>query len=775
MAGVWGMTRYLTSTHWGAYWVETDKGTVSRITAFDEDVDPSPIGPGMRDTFTDDLRIRRPAVRARYLAEGPHAQHTRRGDDEFVEVSWETALRLVADELNRVRQNFGNQAIFGGSYGWASAGRFHHAQSQLHRFLNSVGGYTRSKNTYSFAAAEVMMPHVLGGFREFLYPGSFWQGITEHADIVLAFGGIPLKNGQIAQGGTGRHRQKEALEQALSRGVQFINVSPLAEDIPAHDKVSWLPIRPGTDTAMILALCEDLIRHGNHDQEFLNKYCVGSDALIAYILGETDGQVKNAAWAADICGVDENDITNLARQLVGQNVMISASWSLTRQEHGEQPFWAAIALASMIGQIGRPGCGISLGLSATNAVGLEFAPVAIQALPQGSNPVTDFIPVARISDMLLNPGDSFAYNGSEYRYPDIKLMYWAGGNPFHHHQDLARMQKAWDHPETIIVHEWCWNASARHADIVLPVTTFMERDDIAITPRDPYILLMDKVMEPVGEAQDDFTIFSQIAELMGCHEHFTEGRTEKDWIRWIYDQSRSRSADIGVNMPEFEVLEKNRWIKISHAQDYTQSNLHAFRENPKGSALNTPSGRIELFSQQVHNFGLVDCLGHPSWLTPREWLGSPDLQDQLHLISHQPKGKLHSQFDHGAYSKSFKKFGREVVLIHPDDATDRGIKDDDYVLLHNQRGQCLAVAQSSKNVRRGVLVMATGAWFDPWFAEGQVVGCTHGNPNILTQDIGTSSLAQGPSAQSCLVRIEVFNGVCPPVQVFEKPKLRQSL
>ena len=96
------------------------------------------------------------------LSAGQVPTAMRRGSEDFVEVSWETANRLVAEELQRVIQNHGNQAIFAGSYGWASAGRFHHAQSQLKRFLNCIGGYAGSKNTYSFAAAEVVVPHILG-------------------------------------------------------------------------------------------------------------------------------------------------------------------------------------------------------------------------------------------------------------------------------------------------------------------------------------------------------------------------------------------------------------------------------------------------------------------------------------------------------------------------------------------------------------------------------------------------------------------------------------
>ena len=136
--------------------------------------------------------------------------------------------------------------------------------------------------------------------------------------------------------------------------------------------------------------------------------------------------------------------------------MLSLSWSLTRQAHGEQPFWAGIVLAAMLGQIGLPGCGFGFGYSATNTVGNNFQRnMPIADLPQGRNPISSFIPVARIADMLEYPGADFAYNGKTYQYPNIKIIYWAGGNPFHHHQDLRRLRRVWQKPDTVIVNDWC--------------------------------------------------------------------------------------------------------------------------------------------------------------------------------------------------------------------------------------------------------------------------------------------------------------------------------
>jgi biotin/methionine sulfoxide reductase len=187
----------LTGSHWGTYRAKIKNGKIEKLLGWEHDTDPSPIGSGILDIHNNSTRIDAPMVRKSWLESGPGSKNNLRGVDSYIAVSWDEAEKLIADELNRVRNNFGNSSIFGGSYGWASAGRFHHAQSQLHRFLNCIGGYTRSKFTYSFAAAEAMVPHILGSYRAYLDTCTSWDSIKENTELFVCFGGVPLKNGQI--------------------------------------------------------------------------------------------------------------------------------------------------------------------------------------------------------------------------------------------------------------------------------------------------------------------------------------------------------------------------------------------------------------------------------------------------------------------------------------------------------------------------------------------------------------------------------------------------
>ena len=756
----------LTVTHWGAYRAEVKDGRVTALHGFEQDPDPSDIGHGIVDALNAPTRITAPMVRESWLRDGPGSRTDLRGQEAFVEVSWDDAARLVGDEVARVQRTHGPASIYAGSYGWASAGRFHHAQSQMKRFLNCAGGFTRSLYTYSFAAAEAMVPHILGSYREFLNTTTGWRSIAQDGALVVAFGGIPVKNGQIESGGLGAHVQRAGLRVAVAAGVRFVNISPLRSDMEPELQADWLPARPNTDVAIMLGLAHTLYTEGLHDAAFMHRYCEGFDRFLPYLTGAEDGQPKDAGWAAEISELPADSIRLLARRMAAQRTMISVSWSLTRAAHGEQPFWMGLTLAAMLGQIGLPGGGLTFGYSASNSIGGDYRLMTGASVPQGADPIDSYIPVARITDMLENPGGAFQFDGHDLTYPDIRLIWWAGGNPYHHHQDLNRLAKAWQKPETVIVNDWCWTATARRADIVLPTTTHLERNDISFSLRDPYVIAMQKAVDAPAGALNDHEIFRRIAAHMGLEAEFTSGMSEAEWLRWIYDNTRQTAEAKGLGLPDWKTLQEKGWYRAPAPAEPVVM-MQPFRDDPIGNPLKTPSGKIELYSQTVADFGYADCPGHPVWRAPYEWLGNAG-DGQLHLMSNQPSKKLHSQLDQGAVSRAGKLQGREPVVLHADDAAARGIAQDDVVRLFNDRGACLGVAQLSDDIRMGVVQMSTGAWWDP----DEDGTCRHGNPNALTRDIGTSSLGQGPTAHSCLIKVERFEGDLPEITVFSRPEIK---
>lgn len=767
----------LTATHWGVYRVAVEGGRIVGIRPFEGDADPSPIGTSMPGALTDTTRIAQPMVRAGYLAHGPRRHRNRRGSEPFVAVSWDEALDLAARALTDVKQRHGNEGIFGGSYGWGSAGRFHHALSHLHRFLNFHGGYVSSVNTYSTAAMEVILPHVMCPHYELAIHMPTWQDIAQHTQLVVAFGGMADKNMQVNAGGVGNHMGRGQLQGCRQAGVEFVNISPMRGDVLPDLGAQWLAPRPNTDVAIMLALAHTLVTEGRYDHDFIERCCVGFDRWRPYLLGETDGQPKSVEWAAGLSGLNAETLRQLARRIAERRTLITVSWSLQRADHGEQAHWAGVALAALSGSMGKVGGGFGSGYGAVHAVGSEPFLAQIAAVPQGRNLVKTFIPVARIADMLLHPGASYDYNGQKLTYPHIDLVYWAGGNPFHHHQDLARLVRAWQEPSTVIVHEPWWNPIARHADILFPATTMMERNDFACGWRDSYITAMHKAVDPVGQSRNDFDIFIGIAQRLGFDGPYTEGRSEMEWIRSMYDITRAsiEAGAAGVRLPDFDEFWREGVIQYPR-QARRPPLCSGLRENPAKSPIATPSGRVEIYSETIAGFGYDDCGGYPQWYEPYEWLGSPlAARFPLHLISNQPRTRLHSQYDNGKYSRESKVAGREPMVMHPQDAAARGLLAGDVVRVFNERGSCLAGLIVSDDIRPGVVQLATGAWYDPVEVAASggkaPVLCAHGNPNALTRDRGTSKLAQGPSAHTALVEVEAWRGPAPPVRAFEPPSM----
>jgi biotin/methionine sulfoxide reductase len=709
------------------------------------------------------LRIVRPAIR-----EGWREGRPRTGDDKFHEVPWDEALELVAGELTRIRGYFGDTAIFGGSYGWSSAGRLHHARTLVRRFLFQGGGCVDQVGNYSWGAAQFLLPHVIGTYQPVAGRVTDWASVVKHTKLIIAFGGLALKNAQVTSGGTGAHVLEAWLRRAKQAGIRFVVVSPLKADAPDFLDADWIPIRPNTDAALMLGMAHTLVTENRYDAAFLSRYCIGFETFRSYLLGENDGIAKDAEWSAGITGVPAATIRDLARRASDTNSLVTCAWSLQRAHRGEQPYWAAITLAALLGGIGKPGGGFAFGHGSMNGVGVPRADLPGPEISMPANPAAKSIPVARVADMLLQPGSLYEFNGKCDIYPDVKLIYWAGGNPFHHHQDLNRLREAWQKPQTIIVHESWWTPTARHADIVLPATTTLERNDVGGSSRDPYIFAMHRAIDPVGDARSDFDIFHALADRLGYAQAFTEGRNEMDWCRAIYQRASAGAARKNVTLPPFEEFWRDGFIELPPPdEDFVL--FEDFRRDPQLHPLKTPSGRIEIASQTIAGFGYDDCPEHASWIEPGEWLGSADAVSwPLHLITHQPADRLHSQMDPGSLSRRHKIGGREQIRLSPQDAASRGVNNGDIVRVFNARGSCLAGATIDDGVMPRVVVMATGAWFDP--APTPEEPERHGNPNVLTRDVGTSRLTQGPSALSALVEVERWNGALPPVRAWTPPK-----
>ncbi len=767
-------------SHWGAYTLLVDDGRIVGVEPFAGDPEPSPIIDSVPAWAEPRRRVLRPMARAGWLDAmrakrvPTQAERALRGVDRFVPIEWDEALALVAGEIGRVARAHGNRSIFAGSYGWTSCGRFHHAATLLRRLMNTVGGYTGHVDTYSIAAGPVMLRHALGSADACWGLANSLDTIAEHTGTLVVFGAMTPRTAQIESSGIARHELSARLRAIAARGTRIVHVSPRRDDLPAWVGAEWWPIKPGTDTALMLALAQEIVGAGRHAAGFLASHCAGSDRLLRYLAGSDDGTPKDAAWAAAITGIDASAIRSLAAVLPQTRSMLTVSWSLQRARHGEQPFWAALGLAAVIGQIGLPGGGVGYGYGSLGGVGSVVATARSPAMSQLGNALDSFIPVARITDLLEQPGGTFEYEGRRRRYPDTRLVYWAGGNPFHHHQDLNRLERAWRRqPETIVVQDPMWTATALRADLVLPASASIERNDIAGNKRCDRLIAMKRAVAPRGDARSDYDIFCALAARLGVTDAFTEGRDEMGWLRHLYALTRADARERHrFEMPAFEQFWEQGEAAVPVATQVTY--LSAFRADPVGKPLRTPSGRIEIGSDRLAEWGYADCLSHPAWLPPEEWLDpAAEAAGRFHLLSPQPEGRLHSQLVHAGASRARMPDGRERLLIHPKDADRLGLADADTARLSNARGACLATVSISEAIRPGVVALPTGAWLTP--AEDPHAPELSGNPNVLTRDLPSSTLGQGCAAHSCLVDIERWDGADTAADVAYDARLARAL
>ncbi|WP_343720205.1 trimethylamine-N-oxide reductase TorA, partial [Achromobacter dolens] len=514
-------------------------------------------------------------------------------------------------------------------------------------------------------------------------------------------------------------------------------------------------------------------------------YAVGFEEFIAYVEGKTEDKIERTPeWAESICGVPAGRIRELARLMAGNRTQLIFGWAIQRQQHGEQPYWMAAILATMLGQIGLPGGGISYvhhyssaGVPASGASMPGSFPLNLDPGRKPRHENDDYqgysavVPVARVIDALLEPGKEINYNGHKVKLPPYKMAIFSGGNQWHRQQDRNRMKRAYQKLETVVAIDYNWTATCRFADIVLPACTPFERNDIDAygTFSNRGVIAMHKLVDPLFHSRSDFDIWTDFCKRMQRDVEYTRNMNEMQWVEFLYEECRKENAGKGFAMPPFAQFWEQGYVLFPEGKPWVR---HAdFREDPEVNALGTPSGFIEIYSRKLASFGYRDCKGHPLWMEKAERSHNGPRSDKypLWMQSSHPNERLHSQTcESPSRRATYTIQGREPVYISPEDARQRGIRQGDLVRVFNDRGQLLAGAAISSDFPPGVVRIHEGAWYGP---TGPEIGAldTYGDPNTLTLDIGSSELAQATSANTCLVEIELFKGVAPAVTAFGGP------
>ncbi|WP_025509282.1 trimethylamine-N-oxide reductase TorA, partial [Vibrio parahaemolyticus] len=760
-------------------------GKVQEIKPLELDKNPTEMLNGIKGIIYSPSRVRYPMVRLDWLKKHKYSADTR-GNNRFIRVTWDEALDLFYRELERVQKEYGPWALHAGQTGWNQTGSFNNCTAHMQRAVGMHGNFITKVGDYSTGAGQTIMPYVLGS-TEVYAQGTSWSEILENSDNIILWANDPVKNLQVGWNCETHESFKylAELKEKVAKGeINVLSVDPVKNKTQRYLENDHLYINPMTDVAFMLAVAHVLYNENLYDKKFIDTYCLGFEEFIQYVQGKTKDKVeKTPEWAAAICGVKADKIREFARMLVSGRTQILMGWCIQRQEHGEQPYWAAAVVAAMVGQIGLPGGGISyghhyssIGVPSTGFAGPGGFP---RNLDQGMKPKWDnndfngysrTIPVARWIDCLLEPGKEINYNGGKVKLPDFKMMVISGCNPWHHHQDRNRMKKAFRKLQTVVTIEFAWTATCRFSDIVLPACTQWERNDIDVygSYSNKGLIAMHRLVDPLFQSKPDFQIMSELTQRFGRREEYTRGMSEMEWIESLYNDCK-KANEGKFEMPEFNEFWEKSVLDFGEGKPWVR---HAdFRKDPELNPLGTPSGFIEITSRKIGRYGYEHCQEHPMWFEKSERSHGGPGSDKypFWLQSCHPDKRLHSQMcESEEFRATYAVQGREPVYINPIDAKAKGIKDGDLVRVFNGRGQLLAGAVLTDSYPRGVIRIEEGAWYGP-LNEKEGAICTYGDPNTLTQDIGSSELAQATSANTCIVDFEKFTGKVPPVTSFGGP------
>lgn len=651
-----------------------------------------------------------------------------RGEAKFERISWDQAFKEIAGRMKKAIKEHGNESLFinyaTGTLGAVMSKSWHPSASPMARLMNAMGGYVNQYGDYSAGQLESALPPMFG---DGWVPGNSFADI-KHSKLVLLFGDNPAAC-RMSGGGL-IYDIIKARQDGMAR---IISIDPRYTDTNTVVADEWIPIRPGTDTALVCALAHVLIKENLVDQKFLDNCTIGFDeehmpdgippnnSYKSYILGlGEDGVEKTPAWASKLTGIPEQRIVQLARE-VGQAkpAFIVQGWSLQRQSNGEQTARAICTLAALTGNIGVRGG--NTGARESN-VGFSFV-----KFPMLNNNVK-----AKISHyswpMAIERGETMTatnagVRGAEKLGANMKFLWsYAGNTIINQHSDInatSKLLKDDTKLETIVVVDNFMTSSAKFADYVLPaVTTQEERDfcDSAKSSIMQYLIFADKVVEPLGECKSVYDMCAGIAKAFNpeVEQKYTEGRTRDQWLEYLYGETRKKYPALPVSMEDaFKMGVYKKRIDGEPPVPY-----EAFRKDPVGNPVKTPSGKVEIFCNELHDMG-------QNWELPKgdritglpiydpAWEGPDDpLAEKypLQMIGHHYKQRTHSTYGNLDWTN---QVAPQRVWMNPIDAAARGIKHGDMVEILNDRGRIQIPVKVTDRIAPGVTTLPQGAWYNP--------------------------------------------------------------
>ena len=682
----------------------------------------------------------------------PLKRDGQRGEGRFHEVSWAEALDTAAAHFQDIKQRYGSSAMFV-PYGTGSYNQLN-GSDVARRLMNLYGGCLGTYNSYSWGATNLATPTVYGT----LVTGNQRQDWL-NAKYIIMWGWNPAE----MRDGT---NSDYFISLARQAGARVVCIDPRHSLSAAGLADEWIPIRPGTDAAMMSAMAYVMLSEGLYDADFVHSHCVGFDATQMpvpgaesysdYILGKWDGQPKTPAWAEAITAVPAETIARIAREYATcKPGVLYQGYGMQRRAYGEQVVRAGCVLAAITGNLGIPGGWASgLGLQAEDGGGLW------SVFPTGENPIKACIPVFLWTEACLRGKSMTAAEGvlgAERLDNDIKLIYAVATNCLiNQHADVNRTAKILrdtSKVEFIVAQDNFMTPTARFADLVLPACTQFETWGVEDGWKyGDEVILQPKLVEPPGECKSDYRICAELAERLGIGTAYTEGRDERDWTDFCLGEFRRLRYPELPSLDEFIDRNLGAWTRPANKPAIA---FEDFRREPEKFPLNTPSGKIEIFSKQLFDLGRLDEIpAVPKYI--QEWespLADRNTAPQLYplqLIGHHSLHRVHSTH---ANNDWLEEAFPQRVFINSLDAAARGLKDGDMLRVFNQRGELVLPCRVTARIIPGLVDIPQGAWYAP-----DKQGLDHGGcVNVLTSSRWTP-FAFGSAQHTSMVNVEKYSG-----------------
>ncbi len=739
-------------------------------------------------------RIKYPLKRVDWDPEGERNPQNR-GTSKYVRISWDEATDLIAKEIKRIQAKYGPYAILVQGDGHGETKTVHGPHGCQTNLLSLMGGFTMqarqpdswegwywgAKHAWGMDPVGKMSPQT-----------NVMKDISEHSDMILFWGCDPETTTWGWQG-----QQSSRLCYWFSElGIKSVYICPDLNYGAAVHADKWIPVRPNTDAALQLAVAYTWITEGIYNQEYVSTHTYGFEQFEEYVLGKEDGVPKTAKWAAAITGIPAYTIKALAREWAKKATAIAHcnGGSYIRSSYASEPGRLEVLLLAMQG-LGAPGrhqvtmieWGI-FGLMNQNPLPRSTVLPDLMAAYRGAvigNLPKQFIPKTLITQALLEPpvtwyghvlagmprDDQFIM----FKYPadgcsEVHMIWtdspcwmtcWNGG---HRMQDALRGEKI----EFVLAqHPWMENETI-FADIVLPVNTKIEEEDIGVdlfSGQFNTVFYEGKAVEPIGESLSDYEAVGEIAKKLGLYDAYTQGCSVEDWIHAGFDHSGIQE------MTDYKEFREKEYFVVPTAPDWEKDppGMIDFYEDPEGHPLQTPTGKIEFYAT-----GLAENFPDDEERPPvPHWIpfGESHQESLLHprsekypflIISNHPRWRVHANHDDVTWLREIPTckikgpdgYLYEPVWINPQDASKLGVRDGDVVKLFNERGGVLGGAYVTERIMPGVIYQDHGARVDPIVPGLLDRG---GANNMICPHNTTSRNAAGEVTSGFLIGIEKIN------------------